>query len=62
MALIPPTPEQVPFDEVAELLEAAARRARGGPMAAVTGRMLATALELAGLRVVRDSCGPQLTL
>ena len=62
MPLLPSCPEPVPFDEVAALLEDAARTARGGPMAIVSGRMLAAALDAAGLRVVRDADARQLTL
>ena len=64
MPLVTPLPQPVPFDEVASVLDDAARHARGGPMAAVSisGRQLAAALEAAGLRVVRDNPGRQLTL
>lgn len=64
MPLLPPIPEPVPFNEVAAVLDDAARHARGGPMAAVSisGSQLAAALDAAGLRVVRDAPGPQLTL
>jgi hypothetical protein len=65
MPLVPPLPNPVPFDEVADVLADAAARVTGGPPALVTasGRQLATALETAGFRVVRDSVpGGQLTL
>jgi hypothetical protein len=64
MKLLPPIPEPVPFDEVAAVLDAAALRARGGPMAAVTisGRQLAAALEAAGFAIVRPAPDQQMTL
>ncbi len=65
MPLIPPYPEPVPFDQVAEVLADAARRVPGGPPALVSasGRHLAAALDAAGFWVVREPpAGPQLTL
>ena len=65
MLLVPPLPDPVPFDEVAEVLADAAARVSGGPPALVTasGRQLAAALETAGFRVVRDTAPDgQLTL
>ena len=65
MPILPPLPEPVPFDEVAEVLAAAASRVPGGPPAMVTagGRHLAAALAQAGFQGVRQAAaGPQLTL
>ena len=65
MPLVPPLPDPVPFDEVADALADAAARVSGGPPAliAASGRQLAAALEVAGFRVVRDAApGGQLTL
>ncbi len=65
MALLPPMPDPVPFEEVAAVLARAASRVRGGPPSMVTasGHQLAAALEQAGFRVVRDAApGRQLTL
>jgi hypothetical protein len=65
MPLLDPAPEPVPFDEVAEVLSAAAAQVRGGPpnMVVATGAQLASALAMAGFRVLRDTApGAQLTL
>ncbi len=64
MKLLPPTLDEVPFDEVAAVLADAAGRVSGGPPALVTasGRQLAAALDAAGFRVMRNSSVPQLTL
>jgi hypothetical protein len=65
MPLLDPAPEPVPFEEVAEVLSAAASRVGGGPpsMVVATGAQLASALAAAGFRVVRDAePGAQLTL
>jgi hypothetical protein len=65
MALFDPLPEQVPFEDVAEVLARAAATVTGGPASVVSasGRQLAAALEAAGFRVVRQpEPGPQLTL
>jgi hypothetical protein len=64
MPLVPPLPDPVPFDEVADVLDRATLRARGGPMAAslVTGRQLAAALDAAGFEVVRIRPSAQLSL
>jgi len=65
MSLFPPVPAPVPFEEVADVLAAAASRVSGGPPALITasGRQLAAALEAAGFQVVRDAAnGGQLTL
>ena len=64
MPLVPPLPDQVPFDEVADVLADAAARVTGGPPALVTasGRQLAAALETAVFRVVRDAPSGQVAL
>ena len=65
MPILPPLPELVPFEEVAEVLADAARRVPGGPPALIgaSGRHLAAALDAAGFRVVRAPApGAQLTL
>jgi hypothetical protein len=65
MAILPHVPEQVPLEEVAAVLAAAASRVRGGPPALIdaSSRQLAAALEAAGYRVVRDAApSRQLTL
>jgi len=66
MPLVPPTPQPVPFQEVAEVLaKAVARIGGGGPPGVIlaSGYQLAAALDLAGFRVVRDAAeGPQLSL
>jgi hypothetical protein len=65
MPILPPLPEPVPFDEVADVLAQAAGRVPGGPPALIAagGRHLAAALDAAGFRVVRDVApGAQLTL
>lgn len=65
MPLLPPVPEPVPFDEVAEVLAQAARLVPGGPPAMISagGRHLAAALDAAGFRVVRyRPGGAQLSL
>ncbi len=64
MPLFAPSPEQVPFDEVAEVLAAATRTVIGGPPALIgaSGRHLAAALDAAGFQVVRAAPGAQLTL
>jgi hypothetical protein len=56
MPLLPPAPEPVPFDEVADVLAQAALRVGGGPPAMITasGRHLAASLEAAGFCVVRQ--------
>jgi hypothetical protein len=65
MALLPPLPEPVPFDEVAAVLAEAASRVPGGPPALIgaSSRHLAAALENAGFQVVRTPTpARQLTL
>jgi hypothetical protein len=58
MALTPPIPEPVPFNEVAEVVLAdAVARAGGGPAGLIvaSGVHLAAALEAVVWRVVRDA-------
>ena len=55
MAMLPPLPEPVAFEEVAAILDEAALQARGGPpyVTGAAGRHLALALNAAGFHVVR---------
>ena len=65
MPILSSTPEVVPFEEVAAVLEEAASRVGGGPPAMIiaSGRQLAGALEAAWCRAVRNGPrGPQLRL
>ena len=58
MTLLPGLPEAVPFEEVAEVLAAAASRVQGGPPALIgaSSRHLAAALELAGFPRRQGAC------
>ena len=62
--MLPPSPEPVPFEEVAAVLAQAAIQARGGPPYSIpaAGRRLAAALAEAGFSVVRAPDPRQLTL
>ncbi len=65
MPSIPPLSENVPFEEVAAILDEAAMQARGGPPCSIpaAGYFLANALSAAGLHVVRTpGSSLQLTL
>ncbi len=65
MPLRQPSPEPVSFEEVAAILDEAARQARGGPPYATgpAGWHLAAALSAAGFHVVRGLANArQLTL
>ena len=64
MSLLPPLPQSVPFEEVADILDQAAMNARGSPPCLIpfAGWHLAKALGVAGFKVVRAPAGPQLTL
>ena len=65
MPILQPLADEVPFEEVAAVLAAAATRVSGGPPALIgaSGRQLAGALEAAGFSVVRrPKPGRQLTL
>ncbi len=65
MPIIQPTPEPVPFEEVAAVLDEAAMQARGGPpyLIPAAGWHLAAALNDAGFHVVRAPADArQLTL
>ena len=62
--MLPPSPEPVPFEDIAAVLDEAAIRARGGPPCSIpaVGWHLAAALAAAGFSVVRAPDPRQLTL